>query len=257
MERTLNEYINRARVITDNNTRGNITKHERQKIKNELKHMLYNVEKVYNFIKNTVETINSIGSEKILNKLDKTQSKDKIKSAKEITQNNILPHISNDLYWCNDINQYCIKIGNLYLYGNIGNVYDKKILQNDCIKAHQVIPCVAKNNCRNVLSLKYCKFWHDPKDLIILKNSKIITNEYYHSTIKLTRNFSNTSWIYTSDIKNRNNCNVRHIGNKATLNNDIALCKISDIYKSEIINLKSQVIHDLLILLKLNEAGLA
>lgn len=262
MDRTLNEYINRAKIINENNIKNNISAHDCTKLKNELKHMLFNIEKTFLIVRNTLESINTISikqmevAPKEYNYSNKqTMIKNNVKHlkyAKPIYQNNITNYIMNDIYWCEEINQYYLKINNLVLYGNISNIYTKQMVKNNN-NIHQLTPCVYKNNCDKVLSNTYCKFWHDPKDLIILKNNRIITDDYYFKTIQLTRNFTNTSWLYTNTVMNNTPQNMRYIGNGATLNNDIALCRISNTYKEQIENFKAQVMHDLLILLKLTE----
>ena len=156
-----------------------------------------------------------------------------------------------------ELNQYSIKLNNLTLRGNFSNIYSKKMLQNERIKAHQVTICMQKNNCCNILSKKYCKFWHDPLDLLELKNNGLISEEFYQETIQYTRNFSNTAWIYSNTLYRSDlNRNMRSIGSKSSLINDIALCKISPEYKIDIENMKHQVMHDLLVLLVLNEHSL-
>jgi hypothetical protein len=158
----------------------------------------------------------------------------------------------HDLKWIPELNQYEIKIDNLVLRGNLANIYDKNMINNDNICAHQVIPCKNKNNCYNILSHQYCKYYHNPMDLIKLKNSLVITQEFYNQTIKYTRNFASTSWLY-SPIKNKKNTYMRSIGSKTTLDDDINIMKLKDA-KEEIENMKQQVMHDLLVLLKIEKS---
>lgn len=143
-----------------------------------------------------------------------------------------------------ETNQYVCNIDGIKLRGNLGNIYDKKILQNDRIKAHQVIPCNKGNSCKNILLQTYCKFYHDPEDLLILKNAQIISKEYYEETIQLTRNFSSTSWMYSSVPNER----MRSIGSLSTLDNDLKLMALRKTKDAEIANLKAQFMHDLLLL---------
>lgn len=264
MNKTLNDYINRANEIQNNKTRCiryNI-KTINQSEKNELMHMIDNLEKALRIVKTTY---NYISNAENLIHMEKSQVDDNpvnniilknVKSLAFFDESSIRNISKNVLYWLPELNQYIININNMILRGNIGNIYDKKIIQNNKIKAHQVVICAEANNCKNVLSEQYCKFWHDPVDLIVLKDNKIISDEYYYRTIQHTRNFANTSWIYSSD-KPTANSNMRHIGAASRLRNDIALCKISNIYKTQIKNLKAQIMHDLLILLTLHEQGLA
>ncbi len=147
-----------------------------------------------------------------------------------------------------ETNQYNCNIDGIKLRGNLGNIYDRKILQNDRIKAHQVVPCKWGNTCKNVLTQTYCKFYHDPEDLLILKNAKIISEEYYADTIKLIRNFSSTSWLYSS----RPNEYMRSFGSFSTLNHDIEMMELRHSKEAEISNLKAQVMHDILLLRVIN-----
>ena len=156
---------------------------------------------------------------------------------------------NNDIIYNAEMNQYELTIGNLQLRGNIGNIYDKKLLLNDRIKAHQVIKCYNKNRCFNILHQEYCKFWHDPADLIVLRNNGIISNEFYLNTIKYTRNFSNTSFIYNPGPST--NKHVRLIGSKNSLENDIKLVKASCDHQYSVENMKAQVMHDILVLQQL------
>lgn len=156
--------------------------------------------------------------------------------------------MESNIKYLPEYNQYYIKIDDIEIRGNIGTIYDKKILQNDKILAHQVVKCIHKNNCTNILQETYCKFYHDPQDLEKLKNNKIISDKFYQTTIKYTRNFANTSWMYDSST---NNNYMRKIGSSHSLNYDINKLKINKQYFSQIEDLKQQIMHDLLVLKKL------
>jgi hypothetical protein len=254
MDRTLNEYVMRANNIKDINFK-NLTNTKKITIQNELKYMLANIEKTQNHLKdvlNSLKVENQITGEYTL--VDKSQP-DSILLAenkvKYINSREELKKIKNGIFYIPEINQFCIKINNMELFGNFGNIFDKRLLYNDNIVAHQVMPCESGNSCRNILNEKYCKFWHDPKQLVVLKKNKIISSEYYYKTIKLTRNFANTSWLYSSDFKKSDN--KRYIGSKSSIINDIRLCKIMDNYKEQIANIKAQIVHDIIFLMILNE----
>ncbi len=143
-----------------------------------------------------------------------------------------------------ETNQYFCDIDGIKLRGNIGQIYDRKILQNDKIKAHQVVPCNKKNACENILQQSYCKFYHDPVDLLVLKNAGIISEEFYKKTILLTRNFSTTSWLYSS----KPNKYMRSFGSISNLENDLKLATFRKTKKDDIENFKAQIMHDILIL---------
>lgn len=226
MDNTLNNYIDRANEIISlkNKNRWHL-ECKKQKYQNEFMTMIKNLEDVLKVVKEKYGKFNTV--------VGKTDT--------------------NIVTFQQELNRYKIEINNLTLYGNIGNIYDKKIILNDKIPVNQVQPCFKKNECRNILGMHYCKFWHDPADLLELKNNHIITDEYYERTIKYIRNFANTSWIYSSTF----NKNVRCIGSKYSLENDVKLIKLSEDYKLQVENMKAQVAHDLLVLLYLNERGLA
>jgi hypothetical protein len=244
MNNSLNDYIIRTNEIV-NNFNQSIKK--QQKI-NEFRHMIFNIESALTFIKNQFKKIANEPDEEIV------ENPKFIKSVNITSLNALNTFNKINLGWVSEINQYTLKINNLVLRGNIGNIYDSKILLNDRIQAHQVVICSKGNNCSNILSNQYCKFFHDPMDLLELKNNKIISDQFYQNCIKLTRNFSSTSWIYSTDVNRKSN--MRCIGSKSTIDYDIACIKTLDVYKTNIENMKQQVMHDLLILLKLSECNL-
>jgi len=247
MDNSLNDYIIRSNEIINS---FNQSKKKQKKI-NEFKHMIFNVETVLIFIKNQFNKID----------IDIDKNEEIIDNPKFIKNVNVTSLTSLNsinkvnLGWVGEINQYSLKINNLVIRGNIGNIYDSKMLLNDRIQAHQVVICSKGNTCSNILSNQYCKFFHDPMDLLDLKNNKIISDQFYQKCIKLTRNFSSTSWIYSTDVNRKSN--MRCIGSKSTIDYDIACIKTLDVYKANIENMKHQVMHDLLILLKLSECNLA
>lgn len=274
MNVTLNTYINRAEEIVKFHSKGDI---QVKKNLNEFKHMIAVLQETLQKVTDQYEKYNSLSIENkshILLEHDKYKNKEYENKAcilkeqsKYNNYENILTNsckvidthtfIQNkvNLSFIPDLNQFSIKINNLTLRGNLGNIYDKKMLRNPRIQANQVIICANGNNCNNILSKQYCKFYHDPYDLIKLKNNKIITESFYKDTIKYTRNFSNTSWIYSEGYYP--NSNYRCIGSKSSIYNDILLCKTSNNYKLQVDNIKAQVMHDLLFLLVLSEQGMA
>ena len=254
MDTTLNSYINRANEINHIYEKTIKKSNQTQKFQNELTHMIHYLESTLKKVKEQYEKIAIIE----IDQSKKFIPSDKIiKSANKASINSILARNmpSVELTYVNELNQYCIKINNLLLRGNIGNIYDKKIINNSKINVHQVVICANRNNCKNILSNQYCKFYHDPIDLYQLKDNKIISDEFYYMYINYTRNFSNTSRIYSQDLSFDKN--MRCIGSKSSLMNDILRIKTLNIYKNQIENMKHQVMHDLLILLKLSEHGLA
>lgn len=253
MDNTLNDYVRRAGEIYSYSKE--INKFQK-KHANELKHMISFLENTLNIVKGKQELALNIDpfsncDDQVVpvNNLIKGCSYSKFDSDKKEIKD---CEKNTNLVYIPELNQYYLKINNLVLRGNIGNIYDNKVVRKTSeIKTHQVMICAFGNNCPHVLSMSYCKFFHDPLDLLQLKEENVINNEYYQNTIKLTRNFANTSWLYSADARELNN--VRTIGSKSTLNNDMKLCKISKAYRQQIENMKQQVMHDLLVLLYLNE----
>lgn len=160
----------------------------------------------------------------------------------------------NILQWHPELNQYSIKINNLILRGNFCKIYPKRMIKNKEINVHQIVACEMGNECKSILNGLYCKFWHDPVHLLELKNNNYIKEKFYTETIKNTRNFIDTAWIYDPD---GNPKNVRTFGSKDTLDNDISLIKVSKQQRFGVEEMKQRVMSDLLVLLMLNENGLA
>jgi hypothetical protein len=286
MEVTLNNYLKRnSEILTGIQANDNIIT---QKERNEIQLMITILEQTLSIIKSSYEPYhinNKPNITTLISPIRKSlpptliqpsgivalSSKSKLsrQKTKQSTSQNLLTNVIQNyqldqLYrenhkininWVPSINQYYIKINNLILRGNLANIYDKKILLNDKIHAYQVKICSKKNDCLNILTNVYCKYYHDPLELLELKNKGKITNEFYLQTIQYTRNFSNTAWIYSNSLKPYIKNNMRCIGSKSSLNNDISMMKIVPNYEC-IDDMKQQVMHDILILLKLSEAGL-
>lgn len=119
-----------------------------------------------------------------------------------------------NMFYVKDINSFAIQINGITFIGNIGNITKKK-LQIDC-----------KN-----------------------KKCNTINCPYYHGGI---RNFSTGCWLY-SNIINKKTKYMRHIGNRLTLFQDIERIKYSNEKNNEVSLFNSQVIHDILVALALNQ----
>lgn len=143
-------------------------------------------------------------------------------------------------------NMYHCDIDNISLKGNIGKIYDRKLLTNAKIKAHQVVECKMRNNCPNILHQKYCKFYHYPHDLWELVGECKISVEFYKETIKYTRNFVNTSWIHSFKCRPY----MRNI-DPENIELSIRELELMGIKQREINSYKAQVMHDILVLRKI------
>lgn len=247
MDNSLNNYLMRLEALVE---KKDLSNKERKKDQNEIKQMMACLESTILIFKEKYNEYNAAVFAKEIAKKEPTIA---IK-----TVNSLSIYATNvnrvNLNYIPEIQQYNLHINNLSLFGNIGTIYDKKILLNDRIHAHQVVPCTNGNNCKNVLAEKYCKFYHEPADLLKLYSAKLISEEYYKEAIKLIRNFSHTTWMYNSGIYSSN---TRCIGSRATMLNDVQKCLVSEHYKENIRDMKAQVMHDILVLLVLNENNLA
>ena len=134
------------------------------------------------------------------------------------------------IYYLNETKQYCIKINNNLIMGNIGNIYSKK---DD---AEKINKC-KHTECDEKFYKKECK--------------------YYHNNIN--RNFTNYSWHHNNkdkhgkiDIKNNitkyDLDNTRFIGSLNTLMEDLPFSSINE---KELRN--NQLIHDILLYMILSE----
>ena len=143
------------------------------------------------------------------------------------------------IYFIDDLKQFAISINGTILRGNIGNIYEK-------IQTYKrnVYECKNYEKCKN--KNKLCNYFHDP---LKLKNYGVVSNY-------LSRNFMNSSWLHTDSLKTMKNINLRHFGNKNTLCNDLKLIKYDRTYKREISTRFSQSMHDLLIILSLDQYDL-
>jgi hypothetical protein len=134
------------------------------------------------------------------------------------------------IYCINETQQYCIKINNNLIMGNIGNIYSKK---ND---AEKINKC-KYTDCNNKFYGKECR--------------------YYHNNIN--RNFTNYSWNHINknkdgklDIKNKitkyDEDNSRFIGSLNTLMEDLPYSSTNE---KDLRN--SQLMHDILLFIVLSE----
>lgn len=200
----------------------------------QMKNLANRLENIYKVCKITNITTNEIKKEEIgTDKWNKNIVDD---SRRDIVPNvkinvnivNTIEQIPNiNLYWIANLQQFAIRINDVIIRGNLGNIYNKSpIAVNNCNHP----------NCTN----KKCKFYHDP---LIYTNSNHI------------RNFTNSSWMYTHDIISKKNTYMRHIGNRNTLKIDMDKLKSTkkQIRNNEFDKIMSQTIHDILLLLSIHK----
>jgi len=149
---------------------------------------------------------------------------------------------NTNIYWISSINQFAVRINGVLFRGDIGNIFNKNDQNQIGIEK-----CCHGKNCKNLKTKHGCKFYHDPFDLLM--NGLLDTSDEKTKICSKYRNWSNSSWIYTSDFIKPSNLNMRHIGNRATLNEDLILLKKSIKYKDSIDKYQSQIMHDILVVL--------
>jgi len=165
---------------------------------------------------------------------------------------------NNPIYWVSNINQFAFHINGVIMRGNIGNIYNQRHIKKN-IHVNQTIICKQHNKCKNLIYEKnICKFYHDPVELLELLGTGQITDETFKIYKNRNRNFINTSWLYTDLPCNKKNTMMRHFGSKNVLNHEFDLMKIdnSKINENIIDNYKQQTMHDILVIMGLNQCDL-
>ena len=136
--------------------------------------------------------------------------------------------INTPIYLIKETNEYCIKINNKLIKGNIGNIVNQN--KNEKIRKCNRVHCNQK-----FFKKTNCKFYHENIDI---------------------RNFPTYSWQYNitnklGKIKSKNNSinvnnydleNTRFIGSLDSLNEDLIL---TNIYEKKLRN--KQLMHDILL----------
>jgi hypothetical protein len=167
---------------------------------------------------------------------------------------------NNYIYWIDDIEQFGIKINNILLRGNIGNIYagNSDNQRND--KKINITKCKNVLCSKMILSNKehFCDFYHNPLDIIELYHKGFIDKNdlkriLEHNNI---RNYPNNSWLYTDGLRNTKNKHLRHVGNRASLLSDLDLLKYSNNRKKEVEKYMDQTMHDILVVLAMNQKKL-
>jgi len=150
----------------------------------------------------------------------------------KISNDNIDNIINTPIYYLNDTKEYCIKINNKLIKGNIGNIFSDEAYNKK--ESTKIYNC-NKINCNNThYNKKECKYYHQGD----------------------VRNFTNYSWKYISKNKlgkvykknnkqtnyNYDNENTRHVGSLDSLHEDLLLTNNGE---KDLRN--KQLMHDILI----------
>lgn len=144
------------------------------------------------------------------------------------------------IYYINETQQYCIKVNNNFIMGNIANIFDKNTSKDSPeLKKDKINKC--KNiNCTGLFYNKPCRYYHDGEH----------------------RNFTNYSWNHISknklgkfDLKNNilnlkkyDIDNTRFIGSLDTLAEDLPFSS-----QNEKKLRSNQLMHDMLLYMILSE----
>lgn len=154
-----------------------------------------------------------------------------------ITVQNIEDVPTYNIYYVEDIKQYCINIAGILIRGDLCNIVD--------YQTEKSAECEYGSSCNSFKTGEPCKYYHDVRDY--QSNNKPVPIDNH-------RNFTVGSWIY-SKTKNPRTYFARHLGSKDRLLYDLQTLKYVQ-YKNEISNREGQLIHDLLIYMILNNQGL-
>lgn len=137
--------------------------------------------------------------------------------------------VNTPIYFIIETNEYCLKINNNLIKGNIGNILSKNKEKTQTCK---------KKNCNGTFFNKSCKYLHQNE----VKNFTDYSWKYINKN-KMGKVHSSTKMINNYDIEN-----TRHIGSLDSLNEDLVL---TDLHEKNLRN--SQLMHDILLYQILNK----
>lgn len=169
-------------------------------------------------------------------------------NVKEVENCSDIPN--TPLYWVRSLNQFALHINGVIFRGNIGNIYPSSGNSGVHVKK-----CKHKNECTFLLGGKKCRFYHDPAQVKILYDRGHISEDVFEQYKGIHRNYTNASFLYTTDARKNKNKMMRFVGNRNTLYNDLLVSKYkNDIQWSD--SYQSQAFHDLLVVMAINQCGL-
>ena len=251
------ENINKNILISNNIENINILYNKLKTYENDL-NKINNTIQIITSLKNNLKLVfnnnilkKSNKASNILKKINSEQEPDKTQyiSYRNITNNekfkdldcskipvinisikNVDSVLNTPIYFINETKEYCFKINNNLIVGNIGNIIDN----ND--KEKKKIKCCKNTGCNGVYFNKECKFLH-PNEVKNFPNySWKYINKNKMGKFNITGNSSNKS------VSKYDEENTRHIGSLDSLNEDLVL---SDINEKKLRN--SQLMHDILL----------
>lgn len=144
-----------------------------------------------------------------------------------ISKNSINDILNTPIYLIKETNEYCIKINNKIIKGNIGNIVTNKI-ENKIRKCNRLY-------CNNKFYNKECKFYHEENDI---RNFPLYSWHFiYKKKIGNVKHKNNSLNLQNYDIEN-----TRFIGSLDSLNEDLIY---SSEYEKKLRN--NQLMHDILL----------
>ena len=156
-----------------------------------------------------------------------------------VTKIDYLKNLPNTyLYQVGEVGQYCLNINGVLFRGNMGEIFNN-YRSNDLT---HVVHCKDREHCTRV-KRGDCTYYHDPLDV----NYKLCK----------PLNYMPKAWEYTSiDVSPKKRHTRRIISNAKTIDEDIKymIQTTGEQYiRNRLDRRKSQLIHDLLVVLKMNE----
>jgi hypothetical protein len=223
----IQQFNNTINII--NNLKNNIKLIYNSKILN-IKHNLKNSDKLNIKVENNYNYDYKIDLKNITN-LEKFKNKNYAKCPViEISEKQIPLIINSPIYYIQETKEYCIKINNKLIKGNIGNIFSETDKNQINIKKCNKIYC---NNFH--YTKKECNFYHENSDIRNFPNyswKQVHKNKL--GKIKLKKNNINYE---TYDLEN-----TRFIGSLNSLSEDLIF---TNKYEKELRN--KQLMHDILI----------
>lgn len=147
-----------------------------------------------------------------------------------ISCKNIDSVINTPIYFINETKEYCFKINNNLIKGNIGNII------NDNDKERERIQSCKNTSCKGLFFNKKCKFLHENEVKNFPNYSWKYINKNKMGKLNVTGS-PNNKLLSKYDVEN-----TRHVGSLNSLNEDLVL---SDINEKKLRN--QQLMHDILI----------
>ncbi len=151
------------------------------------------------------------------------------------------------IYWIKSEGQFGIRINGIKYKGNIGNIYKQGANKKATEECRNYRQCFEKNFT--------CDYYHDPSNVYVKYYMR--AHKKGARKIQIVRNFGVSSWMYSDQMRCKKNRNMRHIGNRNTLSEDLSIFHAAlkdgstdnaDFDSDpDFKRYKSQIIHDLLV----------